>query len=353
MILFVSPYPKGTAASQRFRYEQYFKALDERGIAYDVSPFWEEKAWKLLYQKGNVGAKIFYLLKGFLRRWSLVYKCFRFDYIFIHREIYPTGIKFLIFVLAKVMNQKIIYDFDDAIWLPNFADNNKRFAFIKSYSQVASLCKNAYKISVGNEYLQEFAQQYNSSTVINPTTIDTDLLHNSTIDYNYNSIKIGWTGTHSTLKYVLDLLPVLDELSIQYNFELIIISDQHPDFERPYLKYIKWSKQSEIEDLKKINVGIMPLTDDQWAKGKCGFKALQYMSLGIPAIVSPVGVNTKIVDDKVNGWVCANLEEWKTTFEQVLNDPELPKSLGKNARIKVVKDFSVSSNTQNFIALFS
>lgn len=352
MILFLTPYPFDTAASQRFRFEQYFDSLDKTGRKYDVSPFWEAKAWGILYKKGGSTLKLWFLFKGIIRRWLLLFTCFKYDYIFIHREIYPAGINFLIFVLTKVLKRKIIYDFDDAIWLPNFADNNKKYAFIKSYSQVPFLCRNAYKISVGNDYLKDYALQYNDNVVVNPTTIDTDKLHNKTIDYDCSNFVIGWTGTHSTLKYVLDLLPILDELAVEYQFTLMVISDLPPDFERPYLKFIKWEKESEIEDLLEFNIGVMPLRDDKWAKGKCGFKALQYMSLGIPALVSNVGVNNKIVTHQKNGWICESLEEWRTVLQAILKTPHLSKELGLNARQAIVDSYSVRSNTNNFLNLF-
>jgi glycosyltransferase involved in cell wall biosynthesis len=118
------------------------------------------------------------------------------------------------------------------------------------------------------------------------------------------------------------------------------------------LKYVKWSKETEIDDLLEFNIGIMPLTDDLWAKGKCGFKALQYMSLGIPAIVSPVGVNTSIVDDGINGMVCHNAKEWELALEKSMTDRNLSSILGKEARKKVETQYSVLSNSENFIRLF-
>ncbi|MFT6717145.1 MAG: glycosyltransferase involved in cell wall biosynthesis [Saprospiraceae bacterium] len=352
MILFLTPYPFGTAASQRFRFEQYFNALDENGIKYKVEPFWESKAWDILYVKGESYAKLWFLIKGVVSRWLLLFTCFKYDFIFVHREIYPAGIKFLIFVFTKILRRKIIYDFDDAIWLPNFADNNKKYAFIKSYSQVPFLCKTAYRVSVGNEYLKTYALQFNDNVVVNPTTIDTDNLHNRTIKYNFSDFVIGWTGTHSTLKYVEDLLPILDELIKRHQFTLMIISDLPPEFNRPYLKFVKWNKTTEIDDLLQFNVGVMPLRDDKWAQGKCGFKALQYMSLGIPAMVSNVGVNSQIVNHETNGWLCDNLEAWQSALQAVLNSPEISAKLGKNARSSIVKFYSVKSNTSNFLNLF-
>ena len=352
MILFLTPYPTGTAASQRFRFEQYFEALDAQQVTYHVAPFWEDKAWSILYNKGSNTLKMWFLLKGIVRRWLLLFKCLRYDFIFIHREIYPVGIKLLIVVLKKVMKRKIIYDFDDAIWLPNYADNNKKFAFLKSYGQVPFLCKNAYKVSVGNAYLKTYASQFNDHVLVNPTTIDTENLHNRVVSYNFSNFVIGWTGTHSTMKYVDDLLPVLDDLIKKHQFTLMIISDLPPDFQRPYLQFIKWNKETEIEDLLKFNVGVMPLRDDQWAKGKCGFKALQYMSLGIPAIVSDVGVNTQIVSANKDGWVCQDLQDWRTVFECILHSPDICKKMGAQARASIVASYSVQSNRENFLNLF-
>lgn len=352
MILFLTPYPFDTAASQRFRFEQYFEVLDNNNIKYQVEPFWESKAWEILYKKGDSYSKLWFLIKGIVRRWLLVFACLKYDYIFVHREIYPVGIKFLIFVLTKVFRRKIIYDFDDAIWLPNFADNNKKYAFIKSYGQVPFLCKKAYKISVGNEYLKEYALQFNDNVIVNPTTIDTDKLHNRTIEYDFSDFVIGWTGTHSTLKYVEDLLPIFDDLIKLFPFKLMIISDLPPDFQRPYLKFVKWNKESEIDDLLNFNIGIMPLHDDKWAKGKCGFKALQYMSLGIPAMVSNVGVNNQIVSHQDNGWVCDTIENWQEYLDHVLKSPEHSAKLGKQAREAIIKSYSVQSNTSNFLNLF-
>lgn len=348
-ILFVTPYPFDSAGSQRFRFEQYFPALQQHNIHFHQAPFWSAAAWKILYKKGKQIPKTAYLLLGIVKRFLLLFTLKKYDYIFIHRELFPVGPNFLIHWFTKY---KVIYDFDDAIWLPNFAANNKRFAFLKNYKQVELLCAKAYKLSVGNLYLQEFAQQFNKNTHIIPTTIDLQKLHTGSIDYNFSTLHIGWTGTHSTMKYLPNILPVLDELKQQYNFKLIVISDKHPDFNREYLEFIPWRKETEIEDLKKIHIGLMPLQNDEWSRGKCGFKALQYMSIGMPAIVSPVGVNLQIVDHGINGFLCDSLEDWKKALLYCIQNPQSIKALGKNAQEKIEKFYSVQAITPKFIDLF-
>jgi hypothetical protein len=135
-ILFVAPYPIGLAASQRFRFEQYFSYLDEKKVEYETASFLSKRVWDVLYAKGHFFKKVFFLFLGYFRRYALLFKVHRFDYIFIHREIVPFGPPILEFVLAKVFRKKIIYDFDDAIWIKNTSESNRFFSIFKWFSNV-------------------------------------------------------------------------------------------------------------------------------------------------------------------------------------------------------------------------
>ncbi|MGB1318492.1 MAG: glycosyltransferase family 4 protein, partial [Flavobacteriales bacterium] len=182
---------------------------------------------------------------------------------------------------------------------------------------------------------------------------DTVNHHNKVKEYTSGKLVIGWTGTHSTIKYLEELVSLLAELEKEHDFELLVVADQKPSFELQSLRFVPWSKASEIDDLLKMDVGIMPLKNDKWANGKCGFKALQYMALGIPAIVSPVGVNTEIVDHGKNGWICNSEQEWRETFLQILADKSQLQNYSKAARAKIESRYSVKSNTANFLHLFA
>lgn len=352
-ILFLVPYPLGVAPSQRFRFEQYFSALEKNSISFVIVPFLDDKVWDVLYAKGNFGHKIFAVLKGFVKRYLLLFSLAKYDYVFIHREAAPVGPPLLEWLIAKVFRKKIIFDFDDAIWLPNTSESNKFFSILKFYGNTKIICKWAYKISCGNDYLCNFAKEFNSNVVYNPTTIDTENYHNKTRQTANNKLVIGWTGSHSTVQYLNDLIPVFKELEKTFDFELCVISDRKPDFEMTSLNFIPWKKETEVTDLLRFDIGIMPLRDDKWSNGKCGFKALQYMSLGIPALVSPVGVNTKIVDHDLNGFICNTNEDWKKYLSLLLNDKNKLSELSTKTREKIVNKYSVKSNTDNFLLLFA
>ncbi|MCH8317762.1 MAG: glycosyltransferase, partial [Bacteroidetes bacterium] len=158
---------------------------------------------------------------------------------------------------------------------------------------------------------------------------------------------------HSTLEYLDIILPVICKLEKKYSFEFWIISNKKPKFKLRSLVFKQLEKSTEVSDLLNLNIGLMPLKDDEWAKGKCGLKALQYMALGIPPVVSPVGVNKSIVDHKVDGFWCETSDDWYYYLEKLILDTDLRTEIGKCARDKVMKHYSVTSNKDNFLSLFN
>lgn len=355
-IVFIVPYPFGIAPGQRFRYEQYLAIL-RLDFSVDIRPFLDEQTYALLYKPSNTWRKVWGIVKGFTLRVFSLPAIANADFVFIYREAAPVGPPILEWIIAKLLHKKIIYDFDDAIWLTDKHKESVLFSVIRWRSKVASICKWSYKVSCGNEYLCAYARQFSNQVTYNPTTIDTETLHNRklyTVVKNPSKTVIGWTGSHSTLKYLKVIEAGLIELTKKYpSLELVVIADQEPELTLKNVKFIPWSYTTEITGLLEADIGIMPLPDDQWAKGKCGFKALQYMALELPAIASPVGVNAQIIEHRKNGFLCSTPEEWITAIDQLLTDKELREQIGKAGREKILNEFSVKSNTQNFLNLFS
>lgn len=358
IIAIFSPYPYAGAPSQRFRYEQYLDKIQQQGFQFVCYPFIDASTNAILYKEGHTLQKIAGVVKGYLRRFIHISKARKADFVFIHREAAPLGPPIFEWLLTKVLRKKIIYDFDDAIWLPNISAINRIAAKFKWHHKVGSICRWSYKVSCGNQYLCGYAARFNRSVVLNPTTIDTERLHNQLKDQDTPVAErrppvIGWTGSHSTMHFLDEIVPVLRRLAEKYTFKTVIIANQPPVFQLKNLEFIQWCAATEIKDLLQINVGMMPLTDDPWAKGKCGFKALQYLALGIPAVVSPVGVNTEIVASGINGYLCENEEDWYRALETLITDTQLRTQMGHAGRQKIEAQYSVKANTENFLRLFS
>jgi glycosyltransferase involved in cell wall biosynthesis len=352
-VLFLVPYPLRRAPSQRFRVELFLPVLERAGIHYHVQTFLDEAAWDVLYKKGSAIQKGWGVLKGYARRLKAVlFEVPRYDYVFIHREAAPLGPPLFEWIIAKLWRKKIIYDFDDAIWIPNTSKENSLVGWFKAFWKVKYLCSWAYTVVGGNPYLCEYARQYNKNVVLIPTCVDVKRGHNRVKDQHGDKVVIGWTGSHSTMPFLEPLVPVLAELAQEKGVKVLIISNKTPRFNFPGLRYLPWKESSEIEDLLQLHIGMMPLEADPWCEGKCGFKLIQYLALGIPAVVSPVGVNKTILEDGVNGYLCNTTEEWAEALSALIDDVQKRKDMGAAGRRKIVDHYSVQAHAGRFIDLF-
>jgi glycosyltransferase involved in cell wall biosynthesis len=302
--------------------------------------------------------KLIALTFGFVKRIVILFSINQFDVVFIHREAAPIGPPVFEWIIAKIFRKKTIYDFDDAIWMTDRKNELLWMQMIKWRSKVKGVCKWAYKVSCGNKYLYNYAKKFNSNSFINPTTIDTINVHNpelyaqSILSKKSDQVIIGWTGSHSTLKYLNEIELILQNLENKFSqLEFWIIADKAPQLKLRNLRFKPWSKETEIPDLAQFDIGIMPLPDDEWAKGKCGFKILQYMAFQIPSVASPVGVNGEIIHNGTNGFLCSTLEDWENRLIELIENRPLRHAIGREARKTVVENYSIVSNATNFMNL--
>lgn len=355
-ILFLFPYPLGNAPSQRFRFEQYLDMLGESGYTIETQSFLTAGGWNILYRRGQVISKAGSLLLGYFRRIRLFFGPLqRADTVFIHREAAPLGPPLLEWAMARLFRKRMIYDFDDSIWLPNTSEANRIVSRLKWHAKVRAICRWSTVVSVGNQYLAEFAKKYCGHVVINPTTVDTrHHVPGGRTGMENPVITIGWTGTHSTLRYLQDLAVVFTKLEAAFpsTVRFLFIADRPPNLALKNMTFVPWSKDSEIADLRRMDIGVMPLSDDAWSRGKCGLKALQYMSLGIPAVASPVGVNREIVEDGITGYLCDTADSWLDRLTRLMEDAALRKKMGEAARQRIVDRYSTESNRSTFLSLF-
>ena len=349
-LLILAPYPKGTAPSQRFRFEQYLSTL-EKEYEVEMVSFLDDKSWEILYQPGKTMLKARKMIHCIMKRFLLLPKIAKCDHLFIHREVTQIGPPILEWIIAKVLKKKFVYDFDDSIWLPNYSDTNATFQRVKAYWKVRFIMKWADQITAGNQYLADFAKQYNEKVIVIPTTIDTEY-HVPSTEENNSKLTIGWTGSHTTMNYLQIVDHVLMDLKSKYDFEFVVISNQEPEIKCPF-RFVKWNKESEIEDLSTFDIGLMPLIETKWTAGKCGFKALQYMALGLPTLASAVGVNKQIIDHEESGYLISKEEDWKTYLTELINNPEKRIEIGEKAKVKIEKSYSVHSQEKVYQSLFN
>jgi glycosyltransferase involved in cell wall biosynthesis len=194
---------------------------------------------------------------------------------------------------------------------------------------------------VGNQYLADYAKKFTEQVVVIPTVVDTEQRFVPQPKSIGGKVVIGWTGSHTTLPYLESLDPMLAKLQQQYNFDLMVMANKPPQFAQTKFQFVPWSEQTEVTALQQIDIGIMPLPDDEWTKGKCGFKAIQYMALSKPAVASAVGVNNDIIIHGKNGLLSGTEKEWIENLSLLLESPGKIKEMGVAARQRIEEYYSL------------
>lgn len=351
-VLIITNHRKDRSPGQRFRFEQYLDFLTSNGYEIDFSNLFNEDDDQKLYSKGSIIDKFLIYRKCVKVRKENLKRINDYDIIFIFREALMTGsIRFeKDFSKSKA---KLIYDFDDAIWIPNVSDANKRLEFLKDYSKTGKIIELCDMVFAGNKYLADYASNFNNIVKIVPTTIDTDEYIKQSVVKN-EKICIGWSGSKTTIQHFEYAIPFLREIKNKFGnqVEFKVIGDANYVNEELSINGLAWNKQSEIQDLCSFDIGIMPLPDDEWANGKCGLKGLQYMALEIPTIMSPVGVNVEIIQDGENGFLASNEKEWIEKLTFLIESKELRNKIGKSGRQTVFKKYSVEVTKHKYLKFF-
>ncbi|MFC1667380.1 glycosyltransferase family 4 protein [Candidatus Omnitrophota bacterium] len=349
-VLFIVPYPS-EGASNRFRVEQYLPHLDSKGISYDIRPFFDTRFYKILYLKNNYIKKIVYFLKAVWRRIEDILRLHNYDLIFIHREACPLGPPIFEWLIYKT-KKPIVFDFDDAIFLPNFNTVNRIYSFLKFPSKTKRITKMSSVVIVSNAFLEQYASKFNQHVHVIPTPVDVTKFVATKKDSK--QITIGWIGSFTTSLYLPIIFNVMQELGRKYDFIFKIIGAEKPIF-IPGVKVEnrEWSLEKEVQNFQDIDIGIYPLPDTLWTQGKGAFKAIQYMSVAVPVVSSPVGMNRGLIQDGINGFLASSDEEWVEKISRLIEDPGLRHKIGLAGRRTIEEKFSVKVNAPRFLKILT
>ncbi|HWE47681.1 MAG TPA: glycosyltransferase family 4 protein [Caulobacteraceae bacterium] len=351
-ILFVTMHRPRRSPGQRFRFEQYIPYLRDNGFDCDFSYLISEADDRVLYASGRYAAKFGILMKSVAVRLRDVLAAGRYDIIFVFREALMINTAIIERLLAA-SRAKLVFDFDDAIWLQGVSEANGILAFLRGgRSKVPQILRRSDMVFVGNRYLAEYAAAYNDNVHVIPTTLDT-ASHAPRAHPPRDRVCIGWSGSPSTVPYFDALTPALARLKQRFGDRIYFKVMGDASYENPALdvKGLAWREAAEVEDTAELDIGLMPLPDDPWTRGKCGFKALLYMSLAIAPVVSPVGVNADIVEEGVNGFSATTDDEWVAKLSTLVEDAGLREQFGKRGRETVVERFSFDSQKDRYVQL--
>ena len=334
-VIFFTPYPEESAAT-RYRILQWFPYLSRMGIACQYSSMMSKTLYRIKNRKHlwNI-PKTLLLITGLIKRLLELITITRYDAVFLHREYFPFLTPFFERIVSR-LNKNVIFDFDDAIYCRPTYNRNWR-DLLRNPERVSRICQMSSCTVVGNEYLRNYASMYSKCTVVIPTVFDIGGIKNRCQRPKNNKIVIGWIGSWHTVYSLLSVTSVLKRLSSSHDFVLKIVGQENIydiNINGVAIDYQigRWDTRSIVEYIMSFDIGIMPLIDSEWERGKCGFKLLQYLTCGIPAVASPVGVNRDIINDGINGFLAANEDEWVSRLALLIERKDLRDQLGEEGR---------------------
>ena len=331
-VLILSRYNK-LGASSRYRYYEYLEDLDKSGLDCKISPLLSDRYLKKTYA-GNT-FKVFEIMRCYFRRFIILFSIRKYDLCLIEKELFPFFpffVEYFILLAAK----KYIVDYDDATFHRYDEHKNLIVRFIFS-NKIKKLMHGASTVIVGNKYLHDYALDSESKNIITiPTVVDIEK-YAKVSGKKDKQFSIVWIGSQSTVHYLQEIIEPIERISKLVNAKLIE-KKKKIDIPGVDIELVDWSQETEINYLKSADVGIMPLSKDNWDKGKCGFKIIQYMASEVPVIASPVGVNQKIIQHDVNGYLAETSDEWFKYFINIYDGIE--PDIVQNALSTVSKKYS-------------
>ncbi len=331
-----------TIAAIRYRICTFAAMLEAEGhrctVCLPSSPELRERLWS----RGSRWSKLLYMLCVWLRRVLQLRHVPGADVVYFRGPVFDYGPPVFERVI-RLLNPRMIFDIDDAVWEPPaYVDSPfLRFVDFGWVSKMAGMCAHAV---VGNAHLEAYVRPLNPNITIVPTCIDMNLHTPKEYAESEGPVVLGWAGLKDNLGYMALIAPVLQSLARQYPLKLVVASSEPYALDGVEVDNQRWSIEHEFEYLKGPDIGLMPLVDTPRARGKCAFKALQYMGVGTPAVISPVGMNSEVIQDGVNGFLAGNEAEWRDKLERLIVDPELRRRLGEAARETVRTRYSHEAN---------
>ena len=317
------------------RFLQFLPALASEGIEIEVQSLFDDETLSLKYEQGNYGLAT--VLQCFVKRISIMRKRNLYDLLWIEKEALPWWPLWL----ERSMLQGIPYilDYDDA-WFHNYDLHRLKLVRQLFGHRLDELMANATLVIGGNQYLTQRAQHAGAPWVeMLPTVIDLERYSKPKIKFEIDKIPVVvWIGSPSTVRYLKILQKPLQQLAQRVPFQLRVIGGEIV-IPGVNMQCIPWSEDTEVENIVRADVGVMPLLDSPWERGKCGYKLIQYMACGLPVVASPIGVNTEIVRADVNGYLASNANDWVYALEKLLLDVDLRKQMGHMGRQRVEQEY--------------
>jgi glycosyltransferase involved in cell wall biosynthesis len=342
-VLALASYPVDAAAT-RYRLQQFVGPLADRGIELTIHPFLDSELFKHLYRKNSFPRTSVGLLKSAFLRLADVMSARKADVILIQREAMMFGPPVIEWLTTRAMKRPMVLDLDDATYVsytsPTYGSLGKA---LKWFSKTDDLIKWAAIVTCGNSSIAQYVSSKGARARILPTVVDTEVFKPAPRGAAKGPVVLGWIGTHSTFPYLESVFPALSSLAKNYPFRLKVVGAAKANVNIP-----------GVEDFQSIDIGLYPidasLYSGKWAFGKSGFKAIQYMAVGIPYVATPVGGSAEIGEAGTTHLFAMTSDEWYLALESLITDVDRRQEMGSAGRRHVIEHYGLSDQADKLAA---
>ena len=327
-------------ASSRVRTYQYLPLWEDHGYQVKVAPFFNDKYLKEVYARRPIGKWNVFLC--YLKRFFILFTVWRYDWVWVEKEVFPYFPAYAEWLLSKWRGY--IIDYDDAVF-HNY--DYSRFAILKwlMKNKIDRVMRYADLVWVGSPYLEERALRAGAARIERlPTVIDPSRyrqkVHITAIPY----VTIGWIGSPNTSRYLDGIINALERLHQAYRIKFLMVNGEKKLSFTGCMEMVPWSEEGEVDALLQMDIGIMPLPNSPWERGKCGYKLIQYMGCGLPVVATPIGINKDIVHHGVNGYLAYSENEWVNYLGKLVVDAKTRQDMGKKGYELVQQCYTLQKN---------
>jgi len=322
------------AASNRIRLGQYVAGLADFGISLEIHSLLNNEYLEQTFSKQSPSIKS--VASQFLSRIEILLASKKYDGTIVHCELLPFFPAWLERILLPT---PYMYDFDDAFFLKY---RSGRYKILSPFlgNKTDSIISRASLVTAGSRVLYDYASSLNKASYLLPSVVDTSIYRPLDSNTKSSVFTIGWLGSPSTSSYLSQLAVPLGRLSKLRAIRFVVVGGDAPNIPEVEVVQLPWNQEDEIRLLHSFDVGVMPLTDDPWSRGKCAFKLIQYMACGIPVVASPVGANSDVVIPEC-GFLATDDDDWLGALQELCLQPDLRTKMGLAGRDRVLSDFSL------------
>ena len=350
-VLTVSSYPIESAAT-RFRITQFVGLLNDQDVKMEIDPFLDSEGFKGLYSSRSAVSKLTSLATGVVSRSMLTLKVSEYDLLLVQREAMPIGPGFFEWAYSKFGRLPMVLDLDDATYVRYVSPTYGRLgSALKFFGKTDKLIDRSEVVICGNRFIAEYVEGRGRRAVVIPTVVDTDVF--KPVERRNGIPVMGWIGTHSTFPFLERIFPVLRELAGKHPFILKIVGSgrERIDLEGVDVHNLPWALDREVEDFQTLDIGLYPIDttgslDPAWLAGKSGFKAIQYLAVGVPFVMTPIGVCAEIGEHGKTHFNAAAMEDWYNALDKLLSDRELSNEMGRAGREHSIENYHLGRHAE-------